>query len=171
MIFFNLFCIIVNSRGSLCPRFPQSLLASFPPLYSRPKVGYLGSWKRKTSSQGRRRSNWRRTSRFPQVQPAGSSVKGARRWVGAWTELCSRLGEKNSCIYLLIYSVSLYLVGLFAPLLPGKRAAEPYKCWGHRTTGPNSRRERRGLCENQRAFLCQPGRQNQLEFKVFILVL
>lgn len=28
---------------TLCPRFPQSLLASFPPLYSRPKVGYLGS--------------------------------------------------------------------------------------------------------------------------------
>lgn len=28
---------------TVCPYFSQSLLASFPPLYSRPKVGYLGS--------------------------------------------------------------------------------------------------------------------------------
>lgn len=28
---------------TVCPYFPQSLLASFPPLYSRPKGGYLES--------------------------------------------------------------------------------------------------------------------------------
>ena len=68
---------------TVCPHFPQSLLASYPPLYSRPRVGYLGSWRRRTSSQRRRRSNWRLTSRFPLLQPAGSSVKEARRWVRA----------------------------------------------------------------------------------------
>lgn len=39
----------------------------------------------------------------------------------------------------------------------GKRATKPYECRCHRTSGPNSRRERWGLCENLWAFLCQPG--------------
>ena len=77
---------------TVCPHFPQSLLASYPPLYSRPRVGYLGSWRRRTSSQRRRKSSWRLTSRFPPPQPAGSSVKEARRWVQAgFIDFLSRL--------------------------------------------------------------------------------
>lgn len=71
---------IVKSTGSLSLYFHQCLLASFPPLYSRPKVGYLGSWRRRTFSQGRRKYGWRRTSRFPPLQLAESSAKVARRW-------------------------------------------------------------------------------------------
>lgn len=51
-------------------------------------------------------------------------------------------------------------VKLWCPsFVAGKWAAEPHECRGDRTAGPNSWRERRGLCENQRAFLCQPGMQ------------
>lgn len=53
---------------------------------------------------------------------------------------------------------------------PGKRAAEPYERWGHRTAGPNSRRERRGLCENQWAFLCQPGMHRTSVCQLFGLI-
>lgn len=80
---FNLSRTIVKSTGSLfVPILPQSLLASFPPVYSRLKGGYLGSWKRRTSSRGRRRSDSRQTLRFPLFQLAGSLVKAARRWAG-----------------------------------------------------------------------------------------
>lgn len=72
---------------AVCPHFSQSLLASFPPLYSRPKVGYLGSWRRRIFSQRRRRSNWRRILRFPRLRLAGSSVKAAKRWVKWWSKV------------------------------------------------------------------------------------
>lgn len=67
------------------------------------------------------------------------------------------------------YGIVLYSI-LFAPptassvcrkrvslMFSGDRAAKLYVCRGHRTTGPNSRWEWRGLCENHRTFLCQSG--------------
>lgn len=68
-----------------CSFSPASSCLTLSSVCSRPKVGYLVSWKRRISFHRRRKSNWRRTSRFPPLQQAGSSVKVARRWVCADT--------------------------------------------------------------------------------------